>query len=116
MAKKRKAWPPKFKTGLTSVARLSKYPMPLKMVGDTDCCPRSWGKRSEFLYSTAMELKRGGWGDATWHQAWNDNKYLDLLEEEKCRDHDDAWLQKDKIEFAMLQDKVRERLPEYVEV
>ena len=53
-----KKWPPKFKTPLTSIARLSKYPTPLPMVGDPpEARVTDWSQRAKVLYHWAMVAK-----------------------------------------------------------
>ena len=51
MAKPKK-WPPKFKTPITSIARLSKSPsQPFPMVGDPpEAKGKDWSTRSKILY------------------------------------------------------------------
>lgn len=122
MAKKAKqkgysftAWPFRPKTGLTMPARLGKYKTPPPMVGN-NCAPlHSWHAYSEYVYSEMMVAKRGGWSNAAYQQAREDNERIDNLLERRDEDYETAWAEKEETEFSMLQDQVSdEYLGEYI--
>jgi len=92
MAKKKagfQAWPYKFKTGLTMPSRLGKYKHPLPMVGNP--YSRNWANNASMVYSEMMVIKRGGWRDRTWNEAWDNNRHLEYLISRKWDDYEIAW-------------------------
>lgn len=101
MAKKVKghkftAWPFKPVTGLTMPARLGKYKYPLPMVGNSRFTYRSsnaWHRYSQDVYDEMMVAKRGGWSNATYQQAWEDNETFDENIARKWADYELAWLE-----------------------
>lgn len=92
MAKKQK-----FKTKLTSIARLSKYTAPFKMVGDppwTGYGKMAWSNRERAVYAYEMERKNEKYDNfttETYRLAHRENKQFDYWVSVKWDQYDMAW-------------------------
>lgn len=104
----------------TPISRLLKYKIPLKMVGDPQWYRRgsvsqSWQSRQHTVYEDMLIIKRGGWTDGIWSQAWRDNEQLDRYIAQKWNDYDramdDLWLE--DFEAAELENFNRDYEREY---
>lgn len=81
----------KLKFRPTPISRLFKYKSPIPMVGDPPWRRGNWSDRARVLYAEALAIKRGGWTDATWIIAHNENHRLDELISRKWDDYELAW-------------------------
>jgi hypothetical protein len=87
----------KFKTPLTSVARLSKMTVPFKMVGDPDWSgygKMAWANRERAVYAYEMQRLRelcDPFSTELYERAHRENEWLDILISRKWDQYENAW-------------------------